>query len=102
MSEKFSISKLFKGFNIFNGASLGKLLFYGSLVAIGIGIYHATFVKRTSVTYDNTKISGVQQLHIHKGNTDKSKMDMFIAGGTMYDDKIKPFVLGGVKWKIGK
>jgi len=45
--ETFSIIKLFSGFNIFNGAKLGKLVFYFVLIAIALGIYHKTFLMRT-------------------------------------------------------
>lgn len=45
--EPFSLLKFFAGFNIFSGARLGKLVFYFILIAIAIGVYHNTFLKRT-------------------------------------------------------
>ena len=46
----FNLLKFFTGFNIFNGEKLGKLVFYFILIAIGIGIYHKTFVAKTTTT----------------------------------------------------
>ena len=46
----FNILKLFAGFNIFNGEKLGKLIFYAILIAIGIGVYHKTFIAPTQKT----------------------------------------------------
>ncbi len=41
--EPFSIIKFLTGFNIFDGAKLGKLLFYLILIAICLTIYHKAF-----------------------------------------------------------
>lgn len=44
--EPFSIIKFLTGFNIFDGAKLGKLLFYGILIAVAITIYHQAFAPK--------------------------------------------------------
>lgn len=46
----FSAIKFFKGFNVFDGERLAKLLFYGILIAIGIGIYHKVFIAKDKET----------------------------------------------------
>lgn len=46
----FNLIRFFAGFNIFNGEKLGKLIFYAILIAIGLGIYHKTFIAPTQKT----------------------------------------------------
>lgn len=40
----FDVGKLIRGFNIFNGEALGKMIFYGIIAAIvaavSLGLYH--------------------------------------------------------------
>ena len=51
----FSIVKFFSGFNIFSGVKLGKLIFYGILIAVGLTIYHKAFEPKT-VTRIETQV----------------------------------------------
>ncbi len=53
----FSLFKFFAGFNIFNGEKLAKLVFYAILIAVGIGIYHKTFIAKTQTT----KIANIEK-----------------------------------------
>lgn len=36
----FDIKKFFSGFNIFDGQALGKIIFFGILICVGLAIYH--------------------------------------------------------------
>jgi len=36
----FDIKKFFSGFNIFDGEKLGKIIFYGILIVLGLVIYN--------------------------------------------------------------
>ncbi len=36
----FDIKKFFSGFNVFQGEQLGKILFIGILITLGLAIYH--------------------------------------------------------------
>jgi len=46
----FSLVKLLSGFALWKGSVLGKLIFYAIIIAIGIGIYHKTFIAPTHTT----------------------------------------------------
>jgi hypothetical protein len=74
--EPFSILTFLGGFNIFNGAKLAKLLFYGILIAVGIGIYHKTFVAPTYKTVQSIQIKDHQPVTIYQDQ--KPKKDNFI------------------------
>ena len=47
--EPFSLVRFFGGFNIFDGAKLGKLLFYAVLITIALTIYHKAFEPKTVI-----------------------------------------------------
>ena len=51
----FNLLKFFGGFNIFQGAVIGKLAYWGIIAVIAIGIYHKTFIAPTYKTVDNSK-----------------------------------------------
>jgi len=55
MAEPFSFSKFFSGFNIFSGATLGKILFQMIIWVIcgGIvwGIFYKAFIKDTNTSH---------------------------------------------------
>jgi len=57
MSEPFDIGKLFRGFNIFDGATLGKLLWNVIVtiivIALVVGIWYKMFGQRTENTTQN-------------------------------------------------
>jgi hypothetical protein len=36
----FNIKKFVSGFNILDGEKLGKIIFYGILIVVGLAIYH--------------------------------------------------------------
>ncbi len=65
--EPFSILTFLGGFNIFNGAKLGKLFFYAIIIAVCIGIYHKTFVAPTFKTTQNIQIRDHQPVTIYSG-----------------------------------
>ena len=49
----FSLLTFFKGFNIFDGEKLGKLIFYAILITTGLTIYHQ-LTRDTTRTIINT------------------------------------------------
>jgi hypothetical protein len=53
------------GFNIFNGEKLAKLIFYAVLIAIGIGIYHKTFIAPTFKTIQTTRIQQARDVTVY-------------------------------------
>lgn len=56
----FSIKKFAGGFNIFNGATFGKILYYVIIVAICLGIFWAAFIKPTQ-TQQAESITNITQ-----------------------------------------
>jgi len=62
--ENFSLLKFLSGFNIFNGAKLAKIIFYGILLALGIGIYHKLFIQPTYKTNQTTTITQPENVYI--------------------------------------
>lgn len=74
--EPFSILTFLSGFNIFNGVKLAKLLFYAILIAVGIGIYHKTFVAPTYKTVQSIQIRDHQPVTIYQDS--KQKKDNFV------------------------
>ena len=46
MSENFDVGKLMRGFNLFSGANIGKVIYTIVIVVVCIGIYYKVFVKR--------------------------------------------------------
>jgi len=63
--EPFSIIKFFTGFNIFDGAKLGKLLFYTILIVIALTIYHKAFEPKNI-----TKVEKIEKQIIYEGCPD--------------------------------
>ena len=45
----FDIKKFLSGFNIFDGEKLGKIVFYGILVAAGLAVYHQITKPTTNI-----------------------------------------------------
>ncbi len=74
--EPFSIIKFFTGFNIFDGVKLAKLIFIGILIAVGIGIYHKTFVAPTFKTVQKVIIQDHGTFYL--GPDQNPKKDNFI------------------------
>lgn len=72
--ETFSLIKFFTGFNVFDGAKLGKLLFYLILIAFGIGVYHKLFVQRTIDKIQQTSIQHVEHLTLSQDHDSRKEI----------------------------
>jgi hypothetical protein len=72
----FNLVTFLAGFNIFNGEKLAKLIFYGILIAAGIGIYHKTFIAPTYKTIKTTQIVRPKEVTIYEDNDNRK--DKFI------------------------
>ena len=72
--EPFSLIKFITGFNIFNGAKLGKLIFFLILVAFGIGVYHKLFVQRTIDKIQRTSIQHVEHLELTQDHDSRKEI----------------------------
>ena len=68
MAEKFDVGKLARGFNIFSGASLGKLIYTAIMVLIVLaivgGLWYKLFGQRT--VGEETKQQAEQIINIEK------------------------------------
>lgn len=81
--ERFDIGKLVRGFNIFNGANLGKLIYYLVIVAIALAIFWRAFLKTDQKTTQKaTTITNVTQV----------KEERYLLGVEIFGLKL------GLKW----
>lgn len=57
----FSIIKFFSGFAFWKGDKLGKLLFYGILIAVAITIYHKAFEPKQTTVIERIETQVINQ-----------------------------------------
>ena len=87
MADKFDVGKLIRGFNIFSGPNIGKLIYYVIITSIVLCVFYVVFFKQTQKTTNNA-----QQMITNV--TDESALEL-----QLIPPKIK---VGGVKLKMFK
>jgi hypothetical protein len=60
--EKFDIGKLLRGFNVFKGEVLGKIIFYVVIACIVCGVFYVLFVRPTHKTTQTGTITNVTEI----------------------------------------
>ncbi len=62
----FDLIKFLKGFNVFNGEKLAKIIFFAILIAAGLGIYHNAFKPKTIYQAPVTQIINPETKEVFK------------------------------------
>lgn len=93
----FDIKKFFSGFNIFDGEKLGKIVFYGILITVGLAVYHQ-ITKPTSHTDIVAKPGSTVTIIQEKQK--KKSLETFVEPYvfTETDGRFGGGVRGGVRW----
>lgn len=73
----FDIKKFFSGFNILDGEKLGKIIFFGILLVVGLAVYH-------QITRPTTNIYAKPGSNL---TVNQNKSKNWGIGGTILSDK---------------
>jgi len=73
----FDLKKFFSGFNITDGEKLGKIIFFGILIVVGLAIYHQITRPTTTVRVEKGGSSTIIQ----------NKSKSWGIGGNIQSDK---------------